>query len=144
MRSFDPLGLHGQFTFPYFEVWHMNGNVTYPETIEHPETGEFMVLDKTQGHAAMFDRLTKNVGNAEGGRQVLDKVAAKEAKLGRIYVNPMTGYQHRFKPDDAAGAAGSAGAAGEAAGERGGPTHPDPEVERLRRELREAEEKAAR
>ena len=78
-----------------------------PNEITHPETGAKMVRVPDQGSAAMEARLTKNVGNVEAGRQVLQNIRDKEQEFGYLYRDPVTGYQHRHK----AGGASSASSA---------------------------------
>lgn len=70
----------------------------YPAETTHPETGERMVLDTSQGVDAMKHRLERNIGIAQGGAEALAKVREKETDEGRIYVNPITGYRARLKP----------------------------------------------
>lgn len=85
----------------------MNASQNVPQEITHPETGARMVLDTTQGSRALETRLTENVGIAEGGRQVLDRIRRKEEEHGHLYVDPVTGYRHRHKADDQAASSAS-------------------------------------
>lgn len=82
----------------------------FPATTTHPDTGEMMVLDTTQGSEVLNARLTRDVGIAEGGRQALERIKEKEREYGRIYVNPVTGYRARLNPQatEFAAAGGSA------------------------------------
>lgn len=112
----------------------MENSNSYPDTIKHPETGELMVLDTTQGVQASEARLTKNIGNAEAGRHVLEQIRAKETEHGRIYRNPITGYQHRHKPGAAptSGKGPAADTSGQASGEAPAPAAESNDARRAR------------
>lgn len=85
----------------------MKTESAFPAEITHPDTGERMVLDTSQGSETHLTRLTRDVGIVSGGEQALAKIRDKENAEGRIYVNPVTGYRSRLKPGAAAGAAPS-------------------------------------
>ena len=107
-----------------------------PREVTHPDTGAKMVLDETQGSRAMQHRLERNIGIAEGGRNVLAAVREKEAEYGYIYKDPVTGYQARIKPGGGGGGdQARQGDRGQAErGQAGAESHDD-KVARLRAEL---------
>lgn len=93
-------------------------NTSIPDEITHPETGARMVRDRSQGSDAMRPRLERNIANLQSGAEVLTKIREKEDAEGFIYVDPVTQYRARVRPntdqvDAAAGSAeGRQGAAG--------------------------------
>lgn len=105
----------------------------FPQELTHPETGERMVLDTSQGSDVTQHRLERNIGIAAGGQEVLAKIRAKEQTAGRIYVNPLTGYRARLLPDGGQAATGD-----QADGQASGASSPAPapvDREERRRQL---------
>ena len=112
-----------------------------PAELTHSVTGARMVLDTSQGSHVMRTRLERNVGIAEGGRQVLDKVREKEQEFGHIYVDPTTGYRARMKADGTDVTAGDERPTSDrnrqARGEAGDGADKNARREQLQRELAE-------
>lgn len=96
-----------------------------PREITHPETGARMVLVDEQTSGTRRARFTdREYGNPETGRRQIELLEQKEREHGYLYRDPVTGYQHRMKPEGVAergprqdAASGASGAASQGAGQ---------------------------